>query len=120
MYVVKKLNHHNANFSPGLEPTALCTSRVIGEKIGDLIEKFARAFCGRVPKSVLARHYTDYSPEKLKLIYEKARLRIFRWSDPKPISVSSAESGTQPLFLSIQQLSGNLWEEGLLANSLLT
>ena len=26
------------------------------------------AFCGRVPKSVLARHYTDFSPEKLKEI----------------------------------------------------
>lgn len=34
------------------------------------------AFCGRVPKSVLARHYTDFSPEKLKEIYEKAELKI--------------------------------------------
>ena len=25
-----------------------------------------------LPKSVLARHYTDFSPEKLKDIYEKA------------------------------------------------
>jgi len=34
------------------------------------------AFCGRVPKTILARHYTDYSPEKLKQIYEKANLRV--------------------------------------------
>jgi hypothetical protein len=29
-----------------------------------------------VPKSVLARQYTDFSPEKLKEIYEKAGLII--------------------------------------------
>ncbi len=27
------------------------------------------AFCGRIPQSVLARSYTDYSPETLKAIY---------------------------------------------------
>jgi integrase/recombinase XerD len=32
------------------------------------------AFCGRAPKSVLARHYTDFSPEKLKEVYDKANL----------------------------------------------
>ena len=35
-------------------------------------ETYVDAFCGRVPKSVLARHYTDFSPEKLKEIYEEA------------------------------------------------
>jgi intergrase/recombinase len=34
------------------------------------------AFCGRVPHSVLARHYTDFSPDKLREIYERANLRI--------------------------------------------
>jgi len=34
------------------------------------------AFCGRTPKSVLARHYTDYSPRKLKEIYDRADLRV--------------------------------------------
>ena len=29
------------------------------------------AFCDRTPKSVLARHYTDNNPERLKEIYEK-------------------------------------------------
>ena len=33
-------------------------------------------FCGRTPKSVLARHYTDYNPERLKMIYEKATLKV--------------------------------------------
>jgi len=29
-----------------------------------------------VPGSVLARHYTEYSPEALKEVYEKANVRI--------------------------------------------
>jgi len=32
-------------------------------------ETYVNAFCGRVSKSVLARHYTDFSPDKLKEIY---------------------------------------------------
>ncbi len=39
-------------------------------------EVYIDAFQGRVPKSVLARHYTDYSQEKLKEIYEKAGLKV--------------------------------------------
>jgi len=39
-------------------------------------ERYIDAFCGRVPKSVLAKHYTDYLPEKLKLIYDKAGLKV--------------------------------------------
>ncbi len=39
-------------------------------------DRYVDAFCGRTPKSVLARHYTDYSPEKLKCIYDKANLQI--------------------------------------------
>jgi len=38
-------------------------------------ESYVDAFCGRVPKSVLARHYTDFSPEKLEEIYGKADLK---------------------------------------------
>ena len=39
-------------------------------------DRYIDAFCGRTPKSVLARHYTDYSPERFKRIYEKANLKI--------------------------------------------
>jgi intergrase/recombinase len=39
-------------------------------------ETYINAFCGRVPKSVLARHYTDYSLEKLKEIYERVDLVV--------------------------------------------
>jgi len=28
-------------------------------------DRYIDAFCGRVPESIVARHYTDYSPERL-------------------------------------------------------
>jgi integrase len=39
-------------------------------------DRYVDAFCGRTPKSVLARHYTDYSPKRLRRIYEGANLRV--------------------------------------------
>jgi len=40
-------------------------------------DRYIDAFCGRVPNSVLARHYTDFSPDSLKEIYDKAHLKVF-------------------------------------------
>jgi len=40
-------------------------------------DRYIDAFCGRVPTSVLARHYSDFSPEVLKEIYDKADLKFF-------------------------------------------
>jgi integrase len=39
-------------------------------------DRYIDAFCGRTPKSILARNYADYSPEKLKQIYEKANINV--------------------------------------------
>jgi integrase len=39
-------------------------------------DSYVDAFCGRVPRSILAKHYLDYSPEKLKRIYDKADLKV--------------------------------------------
>ncbi len=39
-------------------------------------DRYVDAFCGRIPNSVLGKHYTDYSPEALKKIYDKAELRV--------------------------------------------
>ena len=39
-------------------------------------DRYVDAFQGRLPRSVLARHYTDYTPEKLKEIYDKANLKV--------------------------------------------
>jgi len=41
-------------------------------------DRYVDAFCGGIPKSVLGRHYTDFSVEKLKEIYDKANLRILK------------------------------------------
>ena len=48
------------------------------EEMGNLNvpDRYIDAFCGRVAKSVLAKHYTDYSPKKLKRIYDKANLKV--------------------------------------------
>jgi integrase len=43
-------------------------------------DRFIDAFQGRIPRSVLARHYTDYSLENLKQIYDKAGLKVFEFN----------------------------------------
>ena len=40
-------------------------------------DRYIDCFCGRTPHSILARHYTDYSPKKLKEVYDKANLSLF-------------------------------------------
>lgn len=39
-------------------------------------DRFVDAFCGRVPKSVLGKRYTDYSPKRLKQIYDEVGLKV--------------------------------------------
>jgi integrase len=39
-------------------------------------DRYVDAFCGRVPRSILARHYTDFSPNRLKEIYDQANLKV--------------------------------------------
>ena len=39
-------------------------------------DRFVDAFQGRIPRSVLARHYTGYFLESLKQIYDKAGLKV--------------------------------------------
>jgi intergrase/recombinase len=48
------------------------------EEMGNLgvADRYVDAFQGRTPKSVLARHYSDYNPNKLKPIYDKADLEV--------------------------------------------
>lgn len=41
-------------------------------------DRYIDAFCGRVPSSVLARHYSDFSPEVLKEIYDNVDLKFFK------------------------------------------
>ena len=39
-------------------------------------DRYVDAFCGRTPRSILARHYSDYSPEALKKIYDNVGLTV--------------------------------------------
>jgi len=44
-------------------------------------DRYVDAFCGRVPKAVIGRYYTDYSPERLKEIYDGAGLVVLGGAD---------------------------------------
>ena len=44
-------------------------------KLG-VADRFVDALCGRLPRSVLARRYSDYGPDNLKEIYDKANLTV--------------------------------------------
>ncbi|MGA2240404.1 MAG: hypothetical protein ABSG74_14465 [Candidatus Bathyarchaeia archaeon] len=42
-----------------------------------LPDRYVDALKGRTTKSVLARHYTDFTVDKLKVVYEAAKLRSY-------------------------------------------
>jgi len=39
-------------------------------------DRFVDSYCGRVPQNVLGQRYTDYSPQKLRQIYQSADLKV--------------------------------------------
>jgi intergrase/recombinase len=39
-------------------------------------DSYVDSFCGRIPRRILAKHYLDYSPERMKEIYDKANLKV--------------------------------------------
>ena len=47
-------------------------------------DRYVDAFCGRVPRSVLAQRYTNFSVQTLKAIYDKANLTVLA---KQPITV---------------------------------
>jgi len=67
-----------ANEKAGLQITPQVLRDWFCSQLGELgvPDRYVDAFCGRIPKSVLAKHYTDYSPEKLKRIYDNANLVV--------------------------------------------
>ena len=62
----------------GIHITPQVLREWIACEMGELgvADRYVDAFCGRVPRSVLARHYTDFSPERLKRIYDGAGLKV--------------------------------------------
>ena len=63
----------------GLKITSKMLRDWFAEEMGNLgmADRYIDAFQGRTPRTVLARNYTDYSPQKMKQRYEKANLRVF-------------------------------------------
>ena len=62
----------------GLDITPQVLREWFAEEMSNLgvPERFIDAFQGRIPRTVLAKHYSDYRPEKLKQIYDKAGLKV--------------------------------------------
>ncbi|MEM0058131.1 MAG: tyrosine-type recombinase/integrase [Candidatus Bathyarchaeia archaeon] len=67
-----------AQLKTGLKITSKSLRDWFAEEMSRLgvADRYIDAFQGRTPASILARHYTDYSPTKLREIYEKANLKI--------------------------------------------
>lgn len=57
----------NASITPHLLRT-IFTEKCTQAKIPD---KYINAFCGRISQSMIAKHYTDYSPNRLREEYNK-------------------------------------------------
>ncbi len=68
----------NAREQSGIEMSCQDLRFWFASEMGRLgvADRYVDAFCGRVPRSILARHYTDYSPERLKSIYDRANLKV--------------------------------------------
>ena len=62
----------------GIDISAQTLRSVFAREMGlrGVHDRYVDVFCGRVPGSVLARHYSDFSPEALQEVYEKADIRI--------------------------------------------
>ena len=74
----KYLLFHEARIKTGLEIMPQTLRFWFSNEMGRLgvPDRFIDAFQGRVPRSILARHYSDYSINNLKVIYDKADLKI--------------------------------------------
>jgi hypothetical protein len=61
----------------------------------EVSDRYVDFLQGRTPKSVLARHYSDYRPEKLKRIYDRAGIRVLSDHDPVKISIAGPSPGAK-------------------------
>jgi intergrase/recombinase len=68
----------NAQKKSGIHITAQKLREWFRCEMGNLgvSDRYNDTFCGRTSKSVLARHYTDFNPERLKKIYDKANMKV--------------------------------------------
>jgi integrase len=62
----------------GIHITAQVLREFFGEAMGNLgiQDRYVDCFCGRVPATILAKNYTDFSPRKLREVYNRANLKV--------------------------------------------
>ena len=77
--VIEEKLWHYAVAKTGIRITPQMLREWFSEEMGnrDVPDRYIDALAGRLPKSVLAKHYSDYSPKKLLKVYRKARLKLF-------------------------------------------
>jgi integrase len=77
--IIEEKLWHYAFAKTGIRITPQMLRECFCEEMGnkDVPDRYIDAFCGRLPKSVLAKHYSDYSPKKMLRIYRKANLKLF-------------------------------------------
>ncbi|MCS4541286.1 MAG: site-specific integrase [Euryarchaeota archaeon] len=62
----------------GIKITPKTLRKIFTNELGRkrIPDRFIDAFCGRIPNSTIAKHYSDFSPENLKQIYDGADLKV--------------------------------------------
>ena len=76
--VTVKRAFEKASQKSGIKITPQVLRDCFCDRLGELgvPDRYVDAMCGRTPKSILARHYSDFAPQKLKTIYDKANLAV--------------------------------------------
>jgi len=70
--------YKDANKKTGLHITPQILRDWFCDQLGlfGVPDRYVDAMCGRTPAPILARHYSDFAPQKLKTIYDKANLTV--------------------------------------------
>jgi len=76
--VIEEKLWHYAFAKAGIRITPQMLREWFCEEMGNkgIQERYIDAFCGRLPKSVLAKHYSDYAAPKMLVVYRKARIKL--------------------------------------------
>ena len=73
-YKTVQNNFHKVSKETGIKIKPHLLRTIFTERCtqAGILEKYIDAFCGRISQNILRRHYTDYSPEAMRIQYDKA------------------------------------------------
>ena len=73
-YKTVQNNFHKVSKETGIKIKPHLLRTIFTERCtqAGISEKYIDAFCGRISQNILRRHYTDYSPEAMRIQYDKA------------------------------------------------